>query len=151
MVHPSPMVQYQQPNYGQQGQYGQPNYGNPGAPAPYTPYAAKKKRNRSTPLEIGYLYAVGTGYGVGMGIWIDAEANIKDPGLRFVPPLLTGAAAPAGIYLLDSPPMPKGLPSAIATGMLIGAARKDSASRPTSRSRRCPVRSGASAASRVPR
>ncbi len=119
---PQPQGQYGQPNYGQ-GQYGQPNYGQPGQNTPYTPYAApKKKRNRSTPLEIGYLYTVATAYGVGMGIWIDAEAQIDDPGLRFIPPILTGVAAPVGVYFLDTPPMPKGLPSAIATGMLLGGA-----------------------------
>jgi len=125
---PAQPAPYGQPNgqYGQpNGQYGQPNYGQPNGQygQPYAPMTGpKKKRNRSTPLEIGYLYTVATAYGVGMGIWIDAEAQISDPGLRFVPPILTGAAAPVGVFFLDTPPLPKGLPSAIATGMLIGGA-----------------------------
>lgn len=39
----------------------------------------------------------------------------------FIAPGLFGVAAPVGVYILDTPPMPRGMPSAIATGLLIGA------------------------------
>ncbi|KYF56834.1 hypothetical protein BE08_30265 [Sorangium cellulosum] len=110
------------PPYGGQpgGAYGAP-YGQP--PAPYGGYAypQKKTQPKSTPLEVGYLYATSVAYGVGTGIWFDAVAGIEDPGVQFIAPALLGVAAPVGVYFLDSPPMPRGLPSAIATGMVIGA------------------------------
>ncbi len=102
-------------------QYGQP-YGQPyRAPA----YRPAPTRRVSTGLELGYLYGTSVAWGVGTGIWIDAEAEIGDPGLRLIPPVLFGGAAPVAVYLVDRfayrHGMPAGLPSAIATGMLIGA------------------------------
>jgi hypothetical protein len=61
------------------------------------------------------------GYGVGTGIWLDAELGIEDPGMRFLPPVILGLAAPVGVFFLDRPRMPSGIPAAIAVGMAIGA------------------------------
>ena len=72
-------------------------------------------------LEVGTLYGFSAGYGVGTGIWLDAELGIDDPGMRFLPPVILGLAAPVGVFLLDRPRMPRGMPAAIAMGMAIGA------------------------------
>jgi len=72
-------------------------------------------------LEMGTLYGMSAAYGVGTGIWLDAELGIDDPGLRFLPPAALGLAGPVGVFLLDRPPMPRGMPAAIAAGMAIGA------------------------------
>ncbi|HLM75795.1 MAG TPA: hypothetical protein VK459_23935, partial [Polyangiaceae bacterium] len=71
--------------------------------------------------EVGYLYGTATTYGIGTGIWLDAEIGIEDPGLQFIAPVVLGAAAPLIVFLADRPAMPRGMPAAIATGMLIGA------------------------------
>ncbi|AUX47115.1 hypothetical protein SOCE26_086270 [Sorangium cellulosum] len=97
------------------GQYGAPYGGYTYAPP------QKKSQPRSTPLEVGYLYATSVAYGMGTGVWIDALAGIEDPGVQFIAPAVLGVAAPVGVYFLDKPPMPRGMPSAIATGMVIGA------------------------------
>ncbi len=88
--------------------------------APEFPSRPSSSR-RSTTLEVGTLYGTSVGYGVGVGIWIDAELGIEDPGTRFIPPAILGVAAPIGVYFLDQPAMPRGMPSAIAAGMAIGA------------------------------
>ncbi len=79
----------------------------------------------STGLEMGYLYVAATGWGVGTGIWIDAEAEVGDPGLMLIAPAILGVAAPMGVFLVDryayTRGMPEGLPSAVATGLLVGA------------------------------
>ena len=71
------------------------------------------------------LYGTSVAWGAGTGIWIDVEAGVEDPGLRLIPPLLFGAAAPLSVFFVDRfafrNGMPEGLPSAISTGMLIGA------------------------------
>lgn len=99
------------------------NYNYYGQPQPayygYTPGSSSKPK--SSALEIGMLYVTATTYGVGTGIWVDAEAEIEDPGIRFIPPVVLGLAAPLVVFLTDSPPMPRGMPSAISVGMLIGA------------------------------
>lgn len=86
---------------------------------------APKGRAKSTALEVGYLYATAAAYGVGTGIWLDAVTGIEDPGLRFIFPGILGVAAPVGVFVLDQyvyrPAMPEGLPSAIATGLVVGA------------------------------
>jgi hypothetical protein len=97
------------------GQYGGQYY--PQAPPP----PPRSFRPKSTALEIGYLYVTAAAYGVGTGIWFDALAGIDDPGLQFIAPGVLGVAAPVGVFFLDSPPMPRGMPSAIATGMIVGA------------------------------
>jgi hypothetical protein len=71
--------------------------------------------------EVGALYAVSVGYGIGTGIWLDAELGVDDPGLQFLPPAILGVAAPVGVFFLNRPRMPRGMPAAIATGMFIGA------------------------------
>jgi len=71
------------------------------------------------------LYGTSVAWGVGTGIWVDAEADIGDPGLMLIPPLIIGAAAPVGVFMWDRfgyrRGMPEGLPSAVAAGMIIGA------------------------------
>lgn len=95
--------------------YGQ-GYGQPPAMPP-----PASRSTQSSELEIGTLYGVAAAYGVGMGIWVDAETGLDDPGLQFVPPIILGVAAPVGVFFLDDPPMPRGMPAAIATGMIVGA------------------------------
>ena len=95
----------------------------PQQPAPYgygQPYVAPVSNSRSG-SEITVLYTAAAVYGVGMGVWFGAEAKIKDPGLFLITPAILGVAAPVGVYLLDNPSMPRGLPAAIASGMVIGA------------------------------
>ncbi|KYF90466.1 hypothetical protein [Sorangium sp. So ce388] len=115
-------AQYGAPPYGGQqgGAYGG-QYGGAYGGYAYPPPQQKKTQPKSTPLEVGYLYATSVAYGVGTGIWFDAVAGIDDPGVQFIAPAVLGVAAPVGVYFLDQPPMPRGLPSAIATGMVIGA------------------------------
>jgi len=108
-------------------QYGPP-YPNqpwtpPGAPPPTAPapqYAPARSHSR-TDLEIFSLYAVAAAYGVGIGVWFSSELDIEDPGVFLIPPAVLGVAAPAGVWFLDEPSMPSGMPAAIASGMLIGA------------------------------
>lgn len=120
---------YGQPGYGQPG-YGQPGYGQPGYGQPgygqygYGGYTPAPSRPISSPLEIGYLYVTAAAWGVGTGIWIDAEADVQEPAVAFIAPAVLGVAAPIGVFLADripSQPMSAGLPSAIASGMVIGA------------------------------
>lgn len=133
---PAPYGQPTQPAYGQPTQ---PAYGQPmqpyGQPAPYAQpmvygqpppgYVAPGAVRKSTPLEIGYLYVTAAAWGVGTGIWIDAEANagLDNAGVAFIAPAVLGVAAPVGVYFLDRymRAMPEGLPSSIATGMVLGA------------------------------
>ncbi|XYH96078.1 hypothetical protein ACMHYB_51190 [Sorangium sp. So ce1128] len=123
-------AQYGAPPYGGQqggaygGQYGGAyggQYGGQYGGYAYPPPQQKKTQPKSTPLEVGYLYATSVAYGVGTGIWFDALVGIDDPGVQFIAPAVLGVAAPVGVYFLDQPPMPRGMPSAIATGMVIGA------------------------------
>ena len=95
--------------------------GTPQGGAAGPPQGRASAPRRSTTLEIGTLYAASIGYGIGLGVWIDAEAGIADPGVRFIPPSVLGLAAPVGVYFLDQPSMPRGLPAATAAGMAIGA------------------------------
>ncbi len=99
-----------------------PPYTPPPAYPPYTPPPPTSSEPPiSTKLEIGYLYGAATTWGVGTGIWIDSEFRIDDPGVQFVMPAIFGVAAPIGVYVWDRrAPMPEGMPSAIATGMVIG-------------------------------
>jgi hypothetical protein len=123
---------YGQPGYGQpygQPGYGQPGYGQPGQPGqpPYGQYGYGQPQQPSTRStgEITFLYITAAAYGVGTGIWIDAEATKPggsvNPGLVMIAPILLGAAMPLGVWALDRKPMRRGLPSAIATGLIIGA------------------------------
>jgi hypothetical protein len=67
------------------------------------------------------LYATAGAYGVGTGVWFSTEVGISDPAVFLIPPALLGVAAPVGVYFLDDPEMPRGMPAAIASGMAIGA------------------------------
>jgi hypothetical protein len=107
---------YQQPYPPQQQYYGGGGYSGGGGYG-----GSSTAQTPSSALEIGYLYVTATAYGVGTGIWLDAEIPIEDPGLRFIPPVLLGAVAPLVVFLADHPPMNRGMPAAIATGMIIGA------------------------------
>jgi hypothetical protein len=111
---------YGQPGYGQPG-YGQPGYGQPGYGQPG--YGQPPKKQKSSSLEIGYLYGTSIAWGVGTGVWIDFEAEIEEPGFAVIPPLLLGVAAPVGVFIADyaMDKMPRGLPAAIATGILLGS------------------------------
>jgi hypothetical protein len=91
----------------------------PSQPPPYIP--AARSSEPASALEIGSLYGFSAGYGVGTGIWLDAELGIEDPGMRFLPPVILGLAAPVAVFFLDRPRMPRGMPAAISMGMAIGA------------------------------
>ena len=97
---------------------------------PYQPqYQAPPSRPVSSPLEIGMLYVTAAAWGVGTGIWIDAEISAAqkrdiDPAAAIIAPAILGVGAPLGVFAADRiprSPMPAGLPSAIAGGMIIGA------------------------------
>ena len=90
----------------------------PVAPINYVQPAPSRTRSDT---EITVLYTAAAVYGVGMGVWFGAEAGIKDPGLFLIAPAILGVAGPVGVYFLDKPSMPRGLPAAIASGMVIGA------------------------------
>jgi hypothetical protein len=60
-------------------------------------------------------------YGVGTGIWFSAEVGLDDPALFLIPPALLGVAAPVGVWFLDDPEMPRGMPASISAGLAIGA------------------------------
>jgi len=99
------------------------SYGAPPSYGTQPPYITQPTASSqaATDLEIGTLYAFSAGYGVGVGAWFDAELSIDDPGLKFMAPAILGVAAPVGVFFLDRPRMPRGMPAAIATGMAIGA------------------------------
>jgi hypothetical protein len=79
-------------------------------------------RSRSaSSLESATLYGASALYGVGMGIWIDAEVGFDDPALLLIPPSLLGVGVPIVAYALNHPTLPRGVPGAIATGLVIGA------------------------------
>lgn len=96
---------------GAQSSFGQP-------PFP-PPQAVRRER---TQLEIGALYGTSVAYGVGMGVWLSTEAGLEDPALFLIPPAVLGVAAPVGVYFFDRPKLKRGVPAAVATGALIGAA-----------------------------
>ncbi len=109
-----------QPGYGQtQPGYGgqpQPGYGGGG----YYPPQEPQKDPDSTTLEVGYLYGTAIAWGVGSGVMIDFALEVEGA-LVVVPPLALGIAAPIGVFVADRlyDPMPRGLPSAIASGMWV--------------------------------
>jgi len=103
---------------------GTATWGNP-QPQPYgygTPQPQPTSgRQPSSDVEIGTLYVASAAYGVGAGIWFDAELGVKDPGLAFIAPAVLGVGGPVGVYFLDQPKMPRGVPAAISTGITLGA------------------------------
>lgn len=115
---------YGQPQYGQPG-YGQPPPGNAPYPQPVPgqpPAPAQPAPNPyRSPGEMAYLYGVSIAYGAGTGIWLDALAGVGDPGIAIIAPVALGIAAPVGVYLWDAnAELGRGVPSSIATGMLLG-------------------------------
>jgi hypothetical protein len=141
---PPPTYGQPPPTYGQPPPtYGtpQPTYGTPntqqyppwttqaqpypqpqGYPAPYvTPPQTTSTQPSISSIEIGSLYVMSAAYGAGLGIWVDAEAGIEDPGLRFVAPIAMGLAAPVGVYFMQPQRMNRGMPAAISAGLFIGA------------------------------
>ena len=95
--------------------FGQPAFGQPFAPQ--QPVVRERTR-----LELGALYGVSVAYGVGMGVWISTEVGFDDPAIFLIPPAVLGVAAPVGVYFFDRPRLKRGVPAAISTGALIGAA-----------------------------
>jgi hypothetical protein len=109
--------------YGQPG-YAQPPYAQPGYGPAYPPYSAAppapQRRLRSYG-EMAYLYGVGAAYGFGTGVWLDSLGHVKDPGLWVIAPIALGVAAPIGGYFWDRyDELDRGVPSSIATGLLLG-------------------------------
>ncbi len=104
---------YGQPGYGQPG-YGQPGYGQPGG---YYPPPPPEKDPDSTELEVGYLYGTSIVWGVASGVLLDYALELEGA-VTIVPPLVLGIAAPVAVFIVDRlyDPMPRGLPSSIATG-----------------------------------
>lgn len=79
-------------------------------------------RSRSaSSFESGTLYLTSAAYGIGLGVWLDAELGISDPGILLIPPTLLGVAAPVGAFFLNRPRLPRGVPGAVAAGLVIGA------------------------------
>jgi hypothetical protein len=110
--------------------YGQPPQPYPAPypqpyPQPYPPQPAPAptppQNQYRSPGEMAYLYGVSIAYGAGTGIWIDSLAGVSDPGIWTIAPLALAIAAPVGVYIWDaSDEFDRGVPSAIATGMLLG-------------------------------
>jgi hypothetical protein len=70
---------------------------------------------------MAFLYGTGIAYGVGSGVWIDALAKEGDPGIAFIAPAAFGAGVPIGLYVWDQvDEFDRGVPSTIATGLLLG-------------------------------
>jgi hypothetical protein len=70
---------------------------------------------------MAYLYGVGAAYGFGTGVWLDSIANVKDPGLWVITPIVLGVAAPVGAYFWDRyAEFDRGVPASMATGLLLG-------------------------------
>jgi hypothetical protein len=71
---------------------------------------------------MSYLLGVGIGYGIGAGIWVDALGRTNDPGIAVLAPAALGAGVPIALYAWDqADPFDRGVPSAMATGLLLGA------------------------------
>ncbi len=114
---------YPQPPYGQPG-YQQPPPGYPQpvpgaypAPAPAAPAPSAYR----SPGEMAYLYGVGIAYGAGTGVWLDSLAGVNDPGIGIIAPVAFGIAMPVAAYIWDAnDELGRGVPSSIATGLLLG-------------------------------
>jgi hypothetical protein len=118
---PPPGYQPPPPGYPPPG-YQPPPPGYPPPPQPPPPQPAVPD-NRRTNLEMFFLYGTSLGYGIGTGVWVDALFKITDPGVAVIAPIGLGAAAPVGVYFWDDlgGPLHKGVPSSVATGLLLGA------------------------------
>jgi hypothetical protein len=94
----------------------------PQQPYPQQSYSPQPVYRERTRLELGALYAVSAVYGAGMGVWLSTEAGFDDPAIFQIPPAVLGVAGPVGVYFFDRPKLKRGVPAAIATGALVGAA-----------------------------
>ena len=108
--YPAPYPQPYPPPYGQVPPY----YVQPQPLRPQlSPY-----RSRG---EMAYLYGISAAYGFGTGMWLDSIVNVTDPGIWVLAPIALAAAAPIGAYAWDrGDELPRGVPSSIATGLLLG-------------------------------
>ncbi len=95
----------------------------PGVPQPY---AAQQRplppvnRHRSDG-EMLYLYGTGIAYGVGSGIWTTRSERLAIRPLPFCPRSLWAPQCRFGIFVWDqNDTFDRGVPSSIATGMLLG-------------------------------
>jgi hypothetical protein len=116
-----PQGQYPQGGYPPQGQYPQGGYPPQGQyPPGAVPPPPSDKRDAG---EMTALYVTSALWGVGSGIWLDALFKIDNPGGAIVMPLVLGAAAPIGAFFWDDQggPLRKGVPSSLATGLVLGA------------------------------
>jgi len=83
--------------------------------------APRASRQNASAFESGTLYVTAAAYGIGMGVWLDAELELSDPATVLIPPTLLGVAAPLTAYFADRGSLPRGVPGAVAAGLLIGA------------------------------
>jgi hypothetical protein len=82
---------------------------------------ARRGAASTSSFESGTLYFASAAYGLGLGIWLDAELGLQDPAQVLIPPTVLGLSAPLTAYLVNRRPLPRGLPGAIAAGLVIGA------------------------------
>src|SRR5688572_9188383 len=82
---------------------------------------ARASSAKASSFESGTLYLTSALYGIGLGVWLDAELDLEDPAQILIPPTLLGAAAPSTAYILNHPTLPRGVPGAVAAGIVIGA------------------------------
>ena len=124
---PPPQYPPQAQPYPQQQPYppqqGQPY---PQQPPPQQPQVPPQQPAPGTQTRGGgemlFLYGTSIAYGIGTGVWIDALANVKDPGIAIIAPIGFGAAMPVGVYFLDqNVTLHAGTPAAISTGLILGA------------------------------
>jgi hypothetical protein len=85
------------------------------------PAAPARQSTSASAFESGTLYVAAAAYGIGLGIWLDAELELDDPAQILIPPTLLGVAAPVTAYIANHPPLRRGVPGAVAAGLLIGA------------------------------
>jgi hypothetical protein len=107
--------------YGSSAQAQQPQWAAPPPPPLSVTTEPPAPSRAASSFEMATLYATSAAFGLGVGVWIDVETGLKDPALLLIPPALLGVAAPVTAYVLSQPSLPRGVPGAIATGMLIGA------------------------------
>jgi hypothetical protein len=105
------------------GGYGYPNSGAPAYGSPYVATASSSSRpvRSAGNAELGALYVTSGVYGGGMGAWLSTELGISDPATFLIPPVVLGLATPTAVYALNHPRMHRGMPLAIASGLVIGA------------------------------
>jgi hypothetical protein len=101
-----------------------PGWAEPPRPAGSWSTSSTPTRSRSasaSSFESAMMYMTSAAYGIGLGIWLDAELGLSDPAQVLIPPTLLGVAAPVTAYILDRPALPRGVPGAVAAGLVIGA------------------------------